>query len=136
MSDISKSIMGYIPSMGNVVASAISEIVYSAITTTGDATASATKTGMDIAGNIIGYGTELIAGPVAGATVRCVANTYSSATKYTIAKSSRIGAIGISFVVYTGAALTTSAVIHGSNIVSHSYNYFQHAPADIPLKEF
>lgn len=126
MSDIlPSSIVEFIPSTGDMVASAISHIVYSAVTVTGDVTASATKTGMDLAGSIIGYGTELIAGPVAGATVRCVANTYSSATKHTIAKGSRIGAIGISLLVYTGTALTTSVVIHGGNMIGQSYNYFK-----------
>ena len=128
-----KSIMQHIPSTSNIVGITISSFIYSTITTTGDITASATKTGIDIAGNILGYGTDLVAGPIAGSTVRCLANSYGSVTKHTISKSSRIGAIGISLIAYTGSALTTTAIIHGSNILANSYNYF-FTPAPISVE--
>lgn len=119
-----KSIMVHIPHTSNAISSAVSSVIYSTLSTSGDIAAYATKSGIDIAGSVIGYGTEMVAGPIAGTTVRCIANTYSSATKHTITKSSRIGAIGISIIAYTGVALTTSAIIHSSNIISNTYNYF------------
>lgn len=118
------SIMNHIPPTGNNVGTTVSSIVYSVITTTGDVTASATQTGIEIAGNILGYGTEIVAGSIAGATVRCAANSYSSASKYVIMKSSRIGAISLSILAYTGAALTTSAVIHSGNAIHSLYNLY------------
>jgi hypothetical protein len=119
-----KSIMIHIPHASSIISNTVSSIVYSAITTTGDVTASATKSGIELAGSIIGYGTELVAGSIAGTTVRCVANSYGAVTKHTIAKSSRIGAIGISLIVYTGTVLTTTAVIRGGNIINDSFHYF------------
>lgn len=119
-----KSITIHIPSASSIVSTTVSSILYSAITTTGDITASATQIGIELAGNIIGYGTDFVAGPIAGASVRCVANSYGAVTKHTISKSSRIGAVGLSLITYTGVALTTTAVIHGGNIIGKSYNYF------------
>lgn len=119
-----KSIMLHIPHTSDLIGTTVSSVIYSTLTTSGDIAACATKSGIQIAGTVLGYGTELIAGPVAGATVRCIANTYSSASKHTIAKSSRIGAVSLSIIAYTGIALTTGAIIHGSNIINSSYNYF------------
>ena len=130
-----KSITMYIPSTSSMVGTTVSSILYSAITATGDITASATQTGIELAGNIIGYGTDLVAGPIAGASVRCVANSYGTVTKHTISKSSRIGAVGLSLITYTGVALTTTAVIHGGNIISKSYNYFfKSTPKPVEMK--
>jgi len=119
-----KSITIHIPPTSDTISTTVSSIVYSTLTTSGDIAASASKSGINIAGSIIGYGTELVAGYKAGATVRYIANTYGSATKHTISKTSRIGAIGLSMLAYTGTALTTSAIIHGSNMINSSYNYF------------
>jgi len=130
-----KSMMVHIPPASSFAGTAVSSIVYSAITTTGDITASTTQSGIELAGNIIGYGTELVAGPIAGASVRCVVNSYGAVTKHTISKSSRIGAIGLSLIAYTGVALTTTAVIHGGNIISKSYNYFfKSTPKPVEMK--
>ena len=130
-----KSITMYIPSTSSMVGTTVSSILYSAITATGDITASATQTGIELAGNIIGYGTDLVAGPIAGASVRCVANSYGTVTKHTISKSSRIGAVGLSLITYTGVALTTTAVIHGGNIISKSYHYFfKSTPKPVEMK--
>ena len=131
-----KSFMIHIPHAGNVMGTTVSSIVYSAVTTTGDVTASATRSGIELAGNIIGYGTDMVAGKIAGATVRCVANSYGDATKYTIAKTSRIGAIGLSLIAYTGTAITTTAIIHGTNIIRNSLCYFfKSEPKSIEMKE-
>jgi len=117
-----KSIMIHIPAASNTAGETVSYMVYSAITSTGDVTASATQSGIELAGILIGYGTELIAGPIAGATVRCAANSYSCITKHAISKSSRIGAIGASLLAYTGVALTTTAMYHGGNAIIHGSN--------------
>ena len=131
-----KSITMYIPPASDVISTAVSSVVYSTLTTSGDIAASATKSGINIAGSVIGYGTELVAGYAAGATVRCIANTYGSATKHTISKSSRIGAVGLSLLAYTGTAFTTSAIIHGGNMLTSSYHYFfKHAPTSFEMME-
>jgi len=137
MSDVlPKSILIHIPSASDVISTSVSSIVYSAITTTGDATASVTRSGIELVGSIIGYGTDLVAGPIAGATVRCVANSYGAVTKHTISKTSRIGAIGLSLIAYTGTALTTTAVIHSGNILNNSYKYlFTSKPTWVEMKE-
>lgn len=67
-----------IPAAGTVIGATVSALIYSAISTTGDLTASATSTGIDIAGTVLGYGTELVAGSIAAGTVRGMAKTYSS----------------------------------------------------------
>ena len=129
-----KSIMIHIPTTGDMIGTTVSSMVYSALTTTGDVTATATQTGMDIAGQIIGYGTEMMAGPIAGNTVRAIASAYGSATKHAITKSSRIGAISLSILAYTGAALTTTALIRSGNAISTLY-YMYNKPGDIELKQ-
>ena len=131
-----KSIMIHIPSASCAISTTVSSIVYSAVTTTGDTTALVTRSGIELVGTIIGYGTDLVAGPIAGATVRCVANSYGAVTKHTIEKSSRIGAIGLSLIAYTGTALTTTAVIHSGNILNSSYRYFfKSNPTWVEMKE-
>lgn len=131
-----KSIMVHIPAVSNTAGETVSSMVYSAITATGDVTASATQSGIELAGILIGYGTELIAGPMAGATVRCAANSYSCITKHAISKGSRIGAIGASLLAYTGVALTTTAMYHGGNAIVQGSNslYKFYQPTSIELK--
>ena len=110
------------PSMDTILSTTLSAIVYTAVSTAGDATASAAKLGIELAGKLLGYGTDMVAGPIAGNTVRYISNSYSDITKHTIVKSTRIGAVSLSLVAGTGVILTTLAVSHGSNIITNYFN--------------
>jgi len=110
------------PSMDTILSTTLSAIVYTVVSTAGDATASAAKIGIELAGKLLGYGTDMVAGPIAGNTVRYVSNSYSDITKHTIVKSTRIGAVSLSLVAGTGVILGTLAVSHGSNIIVNYFN--------------
>jgi len=110
---------------GSFVGSVVSNIVYSAICASGDIVADVTKSGIEITGNVIGLGTEAVAGPLAGNTVRALAKTYGAVAKPTISTGSELSALGISFVAGTGAALTTTAILYGGNkIGSYLQGYY------------
>ena len=84
MSDVlPKSILIHIPSASDVISTSVSSIVYSAITTTGDATASVTRSGIELVGSIIGYGTDLVAGLLRSK----VSNLDKSNGVYTLVKA-------------------------------------------------
>ena len=92
------------------VGATVTAIVYTTITTTGDIAASATGTGIELTGNVLGYGTELLVGPLAGNTVRTMARSYSAIAQPAITATSRFSALGISFLAGSGAAITTNAI--------------------------
>ena len=108
------------------VGATVTAIVYTTIVTTGDITASATGTGIELTGNILGYGTELLAGSLAANTVRGMAKTYSAVARPAIATTSRFSALGISLLAGSGAALTTNAIWYGGEkIGSYLYSYYK-----------
>ena len=108
------------------IGATVTAIVYTTITTTGDIAASATGTGIELTGNILGYGTELLAGSVAGNTVRCMARTYSAVARPAITATSRFSALGISVLAGSGAALTTNAIWYGGErLGSYLYSYYK-----------
>ena len=108
------------------VGATVTAIVYTTITTTGDIAASATGTGIELTGNVLGYGTELLAGINAGNTVRCMARSYSAIARPAITTTSRFSALGISILAGSGAALTTNAVWYGGEkIGSYLYSYYK-----------
>jgi hypothetical protein len=109
------------------IGATVTAIVYSAITTTGDIAASATGSGIELTGNVLGYGTELVAGSMAGNTIRTIAKTYSAAAKPAILTTSRFSALGLSLLAGTGAAITTNALEKvGSCLYSYYKDYKQH----------
>jgi hypothetical protein len=111
---------------GTIVGATVSAIVYTTLTTTGEIAASATGTGIELAGNVIAYGTELVAGSLAANTVRSFAKTYGAVAKPAIVNTSRLGALGISVLAGTGAAMTTSALVYGGKqAASYIYSYVQ-----------
>jgi hypothetical protein len=115
-----------VPASATLIGTTVTAVVYSVITTTGELTASATSTGIDLTGTVLGYGTELVAGSIAGNTVRGIAKTYSILAKPAITNSSRIGALGISVIAGTGATLATAALVNGSKLVgSYLYSYYK-----------
>jgi len=120
------------PSIDTILGTTLSAIVYTVVSTAGDTTASAAKLGIELAGKLLGYGTDMVAGPIAGNTVRYVANSYSDITKHTIVKSTRIGAVSLSIVAGTGVVLTTLAVSHGSTMIA---NYISAHNAHKPNKQ-
>ena len=108
------------------VGATVTAIVYTTITATGDIAASATGTGIELTGTLLGYGTELLAGPHAGNTIRSIARTYSAVARPAITATSRFGAIGISALAGTGAALTTNAIWYGGEKLGYFlYSYYK-----------
>ena len=107
------------------VGATVTAIVYTTITTTGDIAASATGTGIELTGNVLGYGTELLVEPLAGNTVRTMARSYSAIAQPAITATSRFSALGISFLAGSGAAITTNAIWYGGEkIGSYLYSYY------------
>ena len=122
--------------LGDVVGTAVSSILYSAITTTGDVTASATEAGIEIAGAVIEYGTEIMSGKIASNTVKAITKSYSKSAKYSISKGSLIGATCLSLIAYTGTSLTTTAVVYTGRIISTQlYSLYRNNKPDIEMKE-
>jgi hypothetical protein len=107
---------------GTIVGATVSALVYTTLSTTGEIAAAATSTGIELTGNILAYGTELAAGSLPAATVRAAAKTYGALAKPTISNASRLGALGISVLAGTGAALATSAIVYGGKYAG-SYLY-------------
>lgn len=107
---------------GTLIGATVSAIVYTTLSTTGDIAAVATSTGIELTGNVLAYGTELMIGSIPAATVRTAANTYGTLAKPAITTASRLGALGISVVAGTGAALATNAIVYGGKYAS-SYLY-------------
>ncbi len=107
---------------GTLIGATVSALVYTTLITTGEIAASATGTGIELTGNALAYGTELIAGSAAGTTVRSMSKTYGAIVKPAISNGSRLGALGISILAGTGAAVTTSALLYGGKCAG-SYLY-------------
>jgi hypothetical protein len=104
---------------GTLVGATVSALVYSTLATTGDLTASLASSGISSGGELLAKGAELIAGPIAGSTVRAFTKTGSTLVKPAIENSSRTTAIGLSALAGAGAAIGTSAVIYGAKGLSN-----------------
>jgi hypothetical protein len=124
-----------IPATGTLVGATVSIIVYSALSTTGTLVSEVASGGIRVAGAVLGYGTELVAGTVAGNTVREIANSYSIVARPAISNVSHMGAIGVSVVAGAGAALATSAVINtGSYIGSKATELYKDYKGNLAKK--
>jgi hypothetical protein len=111
---------------GTIVGATVSALVYTTLSTTGELAAAATGTGIELTGNILAYGTELAAGSIPAATIRAAGKTYGALAKPTISNASRLGALGISVLAGSTAALATSAIVYGSKCTgSYLYSYFK-----------
>jgi hypothetical protein len=128
---------------GTYVGSAVSNLVYQALVTSGEAAASATESSIHFTGNMLGLGTDLLVGPLAGNAVRTVVRSYGSIAKPVITTGTKLGAAGISVVAGTGAAYTATALIYGGRKLGsylHSYyvNYKKGVAANIqyPIPDF
>lgn len=120
---------------GTLVGATVSALVYTTLITTGEFAASATGTGIELTGSALAYGTEMIAGSGAGSTVRALSRTYSAIAKPAIANGSRLGALGISLLAGTGAAVTTSALLYGGKRAgSYLYSCMEQAQRAITNK--
>lgn len=115
-------IMFTMSATGAIVGATVSALVYTTLSTGGDAAASVTGSGIELAGSAIGYGTDFIIGKPAGAAVRGLAKGYSTIVRPAISSTSRLGAAGVSILAGTGAALTTNAIVYGGKKVG-SYIY-------------
>lgn len=112
---------------GTFIGAAVSAIVFTTLTTTGEIAASATSTGIELTGNAIAYGTELAVGTLAATTVRTLARSYGAIAKPAISNTSRLGALGISFLAGAGAALMTSVTIYGGRKAgSYLYSWYDY----------
>ncbi len=98
---------------GTLVGATVSALVYTTLITTGEFAANATGAGIELTGSALAYGTEMVVGSAAGSTIRALSRTYSEIAKPAFANGSRLGALGISLLAGTGAAVTTSALIYG-----------------------
>lgn len=106
---------------GTIVGATVSALVYSAIQTTGELTASATSTGINLTGEMIALGADYIAGSMAGNTVRAFTHTAGALTGPAIKTTSQTAALGFSVLAGTMSALTTSLIIYGTKeIVSYT----------------
>jgi hypothetical protein len=115
-----------IPASATLIGTTVTALVYSVISATGEISASATSSGIEMAGSVLGYGTELIAGSIAGNTIRGLSKTYSILSKPAISNASRIGALGISAAAGTGAVLATTVIVNGSKYIgSYLYSYYK-----------
>jgi hypothetical protein len=124
-----------IPATGTLVGATVSVIVYSALSTTGTIVSEVTSGGIRVAGAVLGYGTELVAGTIAGNTVREIANSYSIVARPAITTVSNMGAIGVSVVAGAGAALATSAVINtGSYLGSKASELYKDYKGNLAKK--
>jgi hypothetical protein len=111
---------------GTLLGATVGAAVYTAITTTGEIAGIAASSGIELGGNILGYGTELVAGSLAGETVRTLSRTYSAAARPAIRNTSRLGALGVSVAAGAVVAITASAVIYGGKKAgSYMYSYIE-----------
>lgn len=107
-----------------IVGTTVSAIVYTTIVTGGEIVAEMSNIGIKVSANLIGYGTDIVAGTIAGNAVRNAGYAYSSITKPLIANTSRAGALGISILAGTGSALATNAIIYGSHTISSYFTSY------------
>jgi hypothetical protein len=128
---------------GAFVGSTVSNALYHALAASGEAAAHATESGIEFTGNMIGLGTDVMVGPLAGNAVRALARTYSAVAKPAISTSVKIGAAGLSVVAGTGVALTATAFVYGSRklgsyVYTHYVNYKKGVAANIqyPVPNF
>jgi hypothetical protein len=128
---------------GTFVGATVSNAIYHAIATSGDMAAHATESSIEFTGNMLGLGTDLVIGPLAGNAVRALARTYGAVAKPAISTSVKLGAAGVSVVAGTGVALTTTALVYGgrklgSYIYTHYVNYKRDIAANIqyPMPNF
>ena len=111
---------------GTIVGATVSAVVFTTLSATGEIVSAVTGTGIELTGNMLAYGTEIIGGSLAANSVRTMARTYGALAKPAISNSSRIGALGISVLAGTGAAFTTSALVYGGKqIGSYLYSYYE-----------
>ena len=101
-------------STGTIIGATVSAIVYSAISTTGDVTASITRTGIGVTGEIVAKGVEYVVGPIVGDTIRVFSTATGAVVEPTIKTTSRTTAAGLSILAGASAALTTSIAIYGA----------------------
>jgi hypothetical protein len=128
---------------GAFIGSTVSNAIYTALATSGEVAAHATESGIEFTGNMLGLGTDVMVGPLAGNAVRALARTYSSIAKPAISTSAKLGAAGISVVAGTGVALTATALVYGgrklgSYVYTHYVNYKKGVAANIqyPVPNF
>jgi hypothetical protein len=123
-----------LPTYGTLIGATVTAVVYTTLATTGEIAAAATETGIELTGNILAFGTELVAGSIAGNTIRTASKTYGTISRPIISNSSRIGAMGLSVLAGGLAAVTTTALVNsGAYLYSYYKEYKQDYKEDFML---
>jgi len=132
-----------VTSAGQFVGSTVSNLLYTAIATSGEVAANATESSIEFTGNMIGLGTDWLVGPLAGNAVRAVARGYGAVARPAISTSAKLGAAGLSVVAGTGVAYTATALLYGgrklsSYLQAYYVNYKKGVAANIqyPMPDF
>jgi hypothetical protein len=114
-----------LPAAGTVIAATVTAIVYTTLSTTGEIAAAAAGTGIELTGSVLALGTDYIAGTLAGNTVRNMAKTYGAVTRPAISQGSKLGALGLSVLAGTVAAVTTTAVVNSGSYLYSCYEEYK-----------
>jgi hypothetical protein len=128
-----------ITAIGTAVGTTVGAIVYTSLITTGEIAAATTEIGIDITGSVLGFGTDLIAGTMAGNTVRGLGRTYKALARPTILSTSRLSALGISAIAGTTAALATTLLIYGgqslTSLIQSSIDNYKQVQAEAKVDD-
>lgn len=114
-----------LPAAGTFIGATVTAIVYTTLSTTGEIAAAAAGTGIELTGSVLALGTELIAGSLAGNTVRTMAKTYGAVTRPAISQGSKLGALGLSVLAGTIAAVGTTAVVNSGSYLYSCYEEYK-----------
>lgn len=99
---------------------AVAAFTYAAAEHSSYALATATGTGINLAGKLVGIGTDYFAGSVAGTSVRIVSSAAAETTKQTMISS---GHIGSAILAATAGAVTALTITLGTRIVEYTIEY-------------
>ncbi len=118
--DASKSPWIKITVAGMTAGIVVAAVTYAAAETSSHAVATATGTGINIAGRLIGLGADYIGGAALGTTVRIVSSAAAETTKQTMITSGRLGSAAVAATVGAVTALTITV---GTRLVQYTIEY-------------
>lgn len=118
--DASKSPWIKITVAGMTAGVVVAAVTYAAAETSSHAVATATGTGINIAGRLVGLGVDYIGGTALGTTVRIVSSAAAETTKQTMITSGRLGSAA---VAATAGAVTALTITVGTRLVQYTIEY-------------
>jgi hypothetical protein len=98
----------------------VAAVTYAAAENSSHALATATGTGITLAGRLAGVGADYIGGAALGATVRIVSSAAAETTKQTMLTSGRLGSAA---VAATAGAVTALTITLGTRLVQYTIEY-------------